>query len=213
VLTRGVTQTQQRHTHTRTRWSPPPRLLRVHRQGATASGCTPRALYKVGGRLPLCSRISRHFAIRQSPPAPPHPPSRPRTNDPLTTGGLHGSHVCAEAGPQPEHPRPRRGHPPRAPQRARRPPVQVSAPPQAAPTDPGRRPLITCLCSALPAAAGCYRYVNKGKGILQPHHILDALDEVQGSGGRALAEGPFLDVLRSAQVPAPSVALSFPSRR
>ncbi|ONL97884.1 sucrose synthase 2 isoform X1 [Zea mays] len=43
------------------------------------------------------------------------------------------------------------------------------------------------------------KYVNKGKGILQPHHILDALDEVQGSGGRALAEGPFLDVLRSAQ--------------
>ncbi|PUZ41176.1 hypothetical protein GQ55_9G483200 [Panicum hallii var. hallii] len=43
------------------------------------------------------------------------------------------------------------------------------------------------------------KYVNKGKGILQPHHILDALDEVQGSGGGALAEGPFLDVLRSAQ--------------
>ncbi|KAJ1297207.1 hypothetical protein BS78_01G360100 [Paspalum vaginatum] len=43
------------------------------------------------------------------------------------------------------------------------------------------------------------KYVNKGKGILQPHHILDALDEVQGSGGCALAEGPFLDVLRSAQ--------------
>jgi hypothetical protein len=42
--------------------------------------------------------------------------------------------------------------------------------------------------------------VNKGKGILQPHHILDALDEVHGSGGGALAEGPFLDVLRSAQV-------------
>ena len=42
--------------------------------------------------------------------------------------------------------------------------------------------------------------MNKGKGILQPHHILDALDEVQGSGGGALAEGPFLDVLRSAQV-------------
>nr|CAB3495999.1 unnamed protein product [Digitaria exilis]CAB3500876.1 unnamed protein product [Digitaria exilis] len=43
------------------------------------------------------------------------------------------------------------------------------------------------------------KYVNKGKCILQPHHILDALDEVQGSGGGALAEGPFLDVLRSAQ--------------
>ena len=42
--------------------------------------------------------------------------------------------------------------------------------------------------------------MNKGKGILQQHHILDALDEVQGSGGGALAEGPFLDVLRSAQV-------------
>lgn len=44
------------------------------------------------------------------------------------------------------------------------------------------------------------RYVSQGKGILQPHHILDALDEVQSSGGRALVEGPFLDVLRSAQV-------------
>lgn len=41
--------------------------------------------------------------------------------------------------------------------------------------------------------------MNKGTCILQPHHILDALDEVQSSGGRALAEGPFLDVLRSAQ--------------
>jgi sucrose synthase len=43
------------------------------------------------------------------------------------------------------------------------------------------------------------KYVSQGKGILQPHHILDALDEVQSSGGRALVEGPFLDVLRSAQ--------------
>jgi hypothetical protein len=43
--------------------------------------------------------------------------------------------------------------------------------------------------SAAVAAAGTW--------ILQPHHILD---EFQGSGGRALAEGPFLDVLRFVQV-------------
>ena len=54
--------------------------------------------------------------------------------------------------------------------------------------------------------------MNKGKGILQPHHILDALDEVQGSEVRALAEGPFLDVLRSTQVRRrrPSRASYFP---
>ncbi|KAL5218115.1 hypothetical protein ABZP36_018799 [Zizania latifolia] len=43
------------------------------------------------------------------------------------------------------------------------------------------------------------KYVSQGKGILQPHHILDMLDEVQCSGGRSLVEGPFLDVLRSTQ--------------
>ena len=43
------------------------------------------------------------------------------------------------------------------------------------------------------------KYVSKGKGILQPHRILDTLDEVQVSGGSAFAEGPFLDVLRSSQ--------------
>lgn len=55
--------------------------------------------------------------------------------------------------------------------------------------------------------------MNKGKCILQPHHILDALDEVQCSGGGALAEGPFLDVLRSAQVRRrASLTLAFPWR-
>lgn len=49
--------------------------------------------------------------------------------------------------------------------------------------------------------------MNKGKCILQPHHILDELDEVQSSGARALAEGPFLDVLRSAQVRFPARTL------
>ena len=43
------------------------------------------------------------------------------------------------------------------------------------------------------------KYVSKGKGVLQPHRILDTLDEVQVSGGSAFAEGPFLDVLRSSQ--------------
>jgi sucrose synthase len=42
--------------------------------------------------------------------------------------------------------------------------------------------------------------VSKGKGILQPHRILDTLDEVQVPGGSVFAEGPFLDILRSSQV-------------
>ncbi|KAM0837922.1 hypothetical protein ACQ4PT_061321 [Festuca glaucescens] len=43
------------------------------------------------------------------------------------------------------------------------------------------------------------KYVSKGKGILQPHRILDTLDEVQVPGGSVFAEGPFLDILRSSQ--------------
>jgi sucrose synthase len=42
--------------------------------------------------------------------------------------------------------------------------------------------------------------VSKGKGILQPHRILDTIDEVQVPDGSVFAEGPFLDILRSSQV-------------
>nr|BCM94854.1 sucrose synthase 2 [Eustoma grandiflorum] len=46
-----------------------------------------------------------------------------------------------------------------------------------------------------------YRYVEQGKGILQPHHIIDELDKVicDESGCRKLSEGPFGEVLKSAQ--------------
>ncbi|KAI8574775.1 hypothetical protein RHMOL_Rhmol01G0380200 [Rhododendron molle] len=46
------------------------------------------------------------------------------------------------------------------------------------------------------------RYVAQGKGILQPHHLIDELDEVIGVDGRAhltLSDGPFGEVIKSAQ--------------
>ena len=62
-------------------------------------------------------------------------------------------------------------------------------------------PLLTIILPLLRSVWWPYRrYVSKGKGVLQPHRILDTLDEVQVSGGSAFAEGPFLDVLLSSQV-------------
>ncbi|KAG5567769.1 hypothetical protein RHGRI_003076 [Rhododendron griersonianum] len=46
------------------------------------------------------------------------------------------------------------------------------------------------------------RYVAQGKGLLQPHHLIDELDKVIGVDGRAqltLSDGPFGEVLKSAQ--------------
>ncbi|KAG1338728.1 putative Sucrose synthase 4 [Cocos nucifera] len=43
------------------------------------------------------------------------------------------------------------------------------------------------------------RYVGKGKGILQPHHLLDALATIDDHGRSHLSEGPFFEVLKSAQ--------------
>ncbi|KAG6518592.1 sucrose synthase 4-like isoform X2 [Zingiber officinale] len=43
------------------------------------------------------------------------------------------------------------------------------------------------------------RYVSQGKGLLQPHHLVDALAELGGDAGSNLSDGPFSDILRSAQ--------------
>ncbi|KAF8014895.1 hypothetical protein BT93_H0633 [Corymbia citriodora subsp. variegata] len=45
------------------------------------------------------------------------------------------------------------------------------------------------------------RYVAQGKGILQPHHLLDELENIMGEdeGKNSLLEGPFSEVLKSAQ--------------
>ncbi|XP_072996828.1 sucrose synthase 4 [Typha latifolia] len=43
------------------------------------------------------------------------------------------------------------------------------------------------------------RYVGQGKGILQPHHLLDGLESVEDHGRQKLSEGPFLEVIKSAQ--------------
>nr|AFO84091.1 sucrose synthase [Actinidia deliciosa] len=45
------------------------------------------------------------------------------------------------------------------------------------------------------------RYVEQGKGILQPHHLIDELDKIVGDdeANLTLIDGPFGDVLKSAQ--------------
>ncbi|MQL94971.1 hypothetical protein Taro_027635 [Colocasia esculenta] len=44
------------------------------------------------------------------------------------------------------------------------------------------------------------RYMGQGKGILQPHHLLDELSNVIAEEhGRKLEDGPFFEVLRTAQ--------------
>ncbi|CAL9748530.1 unnamed protein product [Musa acuminata subsp. burmannicoides] len=43
------------------------------------------------------------------------------------------------------------------------------------------------------------RYVSQGKGLLQPHHLLDALATLGDDARTKLSEGPFSDVLESAQ--------------
>lgn len=42
----------------------------------------------------------------------------------------------------------------------------------------------------------------QGKGILQPHHLLDELENIIGEdeGKNSLSDGPFSEVLKSAQV-------------
>ncbi|THU70226.1 hypothetical protein C4D60_Mb08t22780 [Musa balbisiana] len=43
------------------------------------------------------------------------------------------------------------------------------------------------------------RFVSQGKGMLQPHHLVDALATLGDDGRTKLSEGPFSEVLRSAQ--------------
>ncbi|XP_030454902.1 sucrose synthase 2 [Syzygium oleosum] len=45
------------------------------------------------------------------------------------------------------------------------------------------------------------RYVAQGKGILQPHHLLDELENIirEDEGKNSLSDGPFSEVLKSAQ--------------
>lgn len=46
------------------------------------------------------------------------------------------------------------------------------------------------------------RYVAQGRGILQPHHLIDELDKVVGKdeGMQKLRDSPLSNVLKSAQV-------------
>ncbi|XP_022875740.1 sucrose synthase 2-like [Olea europaea var. sylvestris] len=45
------------------------------------------------------------------------------------------------------------------------------------------------------------RYVSQGKGILQPHHLIDELDNIvfDDAGKKKLSDGPFGEILKSAQ--------------
>lgn len=47
-----------------------------------------------------------------------------------------------------------------------------------------------------------FRYVAQGKGILQPHVLIDELDNIFGDdeGRQNLRDGPFSEVIKSAQV-------------
>lgn len=61
------------------------------------------------------------------------------------------------------------------------------------------------------------RYVAQGKGLLQPHHLIDELENVIGDdkGKQILSDGPFSEVLRSAQeaiVVPPFVAIAIRPR-
>ncbi|PPS03846.1 hypothetical protein GOBAR_AA16822 [Gossypium barbadense] len=49
------------------------------------------------------------------------------------------------------------------------------------------------------------RYVAQGKGILQPHTLIDELENVVGDdkAREKLSDGPFSEVLKSAQVISP----------
>ena len=44
--------------------------------------------------------------------------------------------------------------------------------------------------------------MDQGKGILQPHHLIDELDKIVGDddANLTLIDGPFGEVLKSAQV-------------
>lgn len=51
----------------------------------------------------------------------------------------------------------------------------------------------------------CYflwRYVAQGKGILQPHKLIDELDNISGEDQQTLdlKNGPFGEIIKSAQV-------------
>lgn len=51
----------------------------------------------------------------------------------------------------------------------------------------------------------------QGKGILQPHHLIDEFDSVNSDdqSTQKLSDGPFADVIKSAQVNLPSTPLWF----
>lgn len=51
--------------------------------------------------------------------------------------------------------------------------------------------------------------MSQGKGMLQPHHLVDALATLGDDGRTKLSEGPFSEVLRSAQVRTETSALFF----
>ncbi|RZS04808.1 hypothetical protein BHM03_00035197 [Ensete ventricosum] len=54
------------------------------------------------------------------------------------------------------------------------------------------------------------RFVSQGKGMLQPHHLVDALATLGDDGRTKLSEGPFSEVLRSAQLDFEPFNASFP---
>lgn len=61
------------------------------------------------------------------------------------------------------------------------------------------------------------RYVSQGKGMLQPHHLIDELDNIvcDDAGKKKLSDGPFGEILKSAQeaiVLPPFVAIAFRPR-
>lgn len=54
-----------------------------------------------------------------------------------------------------------------------------------------------------------WRYVAQGKGILQPHSLIDELENILGEDQAAqdLKNGPFSEIIKSAQVSSPIINL------
>lgn len=70
-------------------------------------------------------------------------------------------------------------------------------------SSPGKFLIKISTCSCLKKlVCFCKRYVDQGKGILQPHNLIDELESIVGDDAikKSLSDGPFGEFLKSAMV-------------